>query len=173
MPDDSWRRDLRELVTDYLSDLGRSQEAIRRLQAAPIAQVLARAGARVHVNGTAENIAEIAAREVDALLAGRRSGSGRFRRSAAPWCRNASRARYPALHRPAFVALVDENGKIRHGQRLGSGRDLRRDPARGLPRHLGFGRPCGSGAHGLFMRTWNVGLAYGNGISQVNSVGGR
>lgn len=169
LPDDSWRRDLRELVTDYLSDLGRSQETIRRLQAL-IARVLVRAGARVHVNGTAKNV-EAAARLADALLARLPAG----RRSAPPKRRflvqERLRERFPGLARPTFVALVNDSAKtgtISVSAPLANYGAGRREDFLDT---LALGVLAGGGAHSLYMRTWNVGLAYGNGIGKGNGVG--
>ena len=169
LPDDSWRLDLRELVTDYLGDLGRSQETIRRLQALT-ARVLVRAGARVHVNGTAENI-ELAARLIDPLLA--RLPVGKL--SAPPKRRSLVqerlRQRFPGLARPTFVALVNDSGKtgtVSVSAPAANYRAVRREDFLDT---LALGVLAGGGAHSLYMRTWNVGLAYGNGIAQGNGVG--
>ncbi len=169
MPDDSWRRDLRRLIADYLDDLGRSQETIRRLQAL-ISQILVRAGARVHVNGTARNI-ELAARQVDALLVrlpqGKRSEPPR-RHSLVL---DRLRERFPGILRPVHVALVNDSGKTGAISVSAPGSDYRARRREDLLDALALGVLAGGGGHSLYMRTWSAGLAYGNGISQSFSTG--
>jgi hypothetical protein len=169
LPDDSWRRDLKRIVAEYLEDLGRSQETIRRVQALT-AQVLVRAGARVHVNGSPANV-ELASKKVDALLA--RLPVGKASRS--PKSRNIVlerlRERFPGLARPAHVALVNESGKtgsISVWARAPSYRSLGRDD---LLDTLALGVLSGGGAQSLYMRTWNAGLAYSNGLGHGTSNG--
>ena len=169
LPDDSWRRDLGELIGDYLSDIGRSQETIVRLQRL-IAQVLVRAGARVHIGGSPRNI-ETAARLADAVLARLPQG----KKPALPKRRglvlDRLRQRYPGLTRPTHVALVDEDRK--------TGAVVVTAPAAHYADHrrenlldtLALGVLAGGGAHSLFLRTVSAGLAYSNGLGQYNDVG--
>ena len=169
LPDGSWRGDLRGLIADYLGDLGRSQETIRRLQALA-AQVLVRAGARVHINGTARNI-DSAARQVDVLLARLPQG----RRWAPPQrsglVLKRLRERLPGLERPAHVALVNESGKTGAISVSAAAAGYRARGRGELLDTLALGVLAGGGAHTLFMRTWNAGLAYSNGISQDAALG--
>ena len=169
LPDDSWRRDLRGIITDYLGDLGRAQETIRRLQAL-IAKVLVRAGARVHINGAARNI-ELASREVDALLARLPQG----KRSEPPKRRGLVlarlRGRFPGLTRPTHVALVEESGKTGAISVSAPAANYRTHRREDLLDALAQGVLAGGGAHTLFMRTWNAGLAYSSGITPDSSLG--
>jgi hypothetical protein len=169
LPDESWRRDLTELVTDYLDDLGRSQETIRRLQAL-LAAVLTRSGARVHVNGSSANIEE-AYRRVDALLARLPEG----KKVPAPprdgLVVERLRQRFPGLARPFYVALVDPDGKA-GTVNVTAPAPSYRSAARGeLLDTLALGVLAGGGAPSLYLRTIAAGLAYGNGIGLGNSLG--
>jgi predicted secreted protein len=169
MPDDSWRRDLRRVVADYLDDLGRSQETIRRLQAVA-ARVLVRAGARVHVNGSTVN-AESASQKVDALLSRLPVGHKGRPPKHRSLVLERLRERFPGLARPVHVALVNESGKtgaIVVSTPSPAYRALRRDELLDV---LALGVLAGGGGHSLYMRTWNAGLAYGNGLSEWASIG--
>jgi Zn-dependent M16 (insulinase) family peptidase len=163
LPEDSWRPDLRALIADYLGDLGRCDETIRRLQALT-RKVLVRAGARVHINGRAANI-ELAARQVDALLArlpqGRRPPPPRRRGLVLARLRE----RFPGLALPAHVALVDESGKTGAISVTAAAAGYRTRRRSELLDALALGTLAGGGAHTLFMRTWDAGLAYSSGIT--------
>jgi hypothetical protein len=169
LPDDSWRRDLAEIVTDYLGDLGRSQETILRLQKL-IANTLVRAGARVHVNGAPQNI-ETAVRKVDALLArlpqGRRPDTPRRRGLVLERLRQ----RLPGLARPTYVALVNDSGKTGTVNVTAPAATYRSHGREELLDVLALDVLAGGGAPSLYMRTISAGLAYSNGIGQGNSVG--
>ena len=169
LPDDSWRRDLQRVVTEYLADLGRSQETIGRVQALT-AQALVRAGARVHVNGSPANV-DLASKKVDAILARLPVGKPSRPPRRLGFVLERLRERFPGLARPTHVALVNEGGKtgsISVSARAPSYRSLRRDD---LLDTLALGVLSGGGGHSLYMRTWNAGLAYSNGLWQVASDG--
>ena len=169
LPDDSWRRDLKRVVTEYLADLGRSQETIGRVQALT-AQALVRAGARVHVNGSPANV-DLASAKVDAILARLPVGKPARPPKRLSFVMDRLRERFPGLARPTHVALVNESGKtgtISVTARSPTYRSLGRDD---LLDQLALGVLSGGGGHSLYMRTWNAGLAYGNGLSQGASVG--
>lgn len=169
MPDDSWRGDLKRVVAEYLDDVGRSAETVRRLQAL-LARVLVRAGARVHVNGSAANAAR-AVRGLDELLA--RLPAGRASRPPAhhSFVLERLRERFPGLKRPVHVALVNESGKtgsIAVSAPAPTYRSTRRDDLLDV---LALSVLAGGGSHSLYMRTWNAGLAYGNGLAQWTDMG--
>lgn len=155
LPENSWRGDLRELSADFLADVGRSTETIHRLQDLA-SKVLVRAGARVHLNGSAANIAR-AVPLVDALLARLPAGKAAGAPPRGALVTDRLRARYPGLERPAHVALVNNSGKTgtvsvwtpasdyrtRGREELlghpGAGRAFRRRSALALHAHLGRG----------------------------------
>ncbi len=169
LPEDSWKSDLKRLVADYLSDLGRSQETIRRLQALT-AQVLVRAGARARVNGSKESVA-LASRQVDALLARLPQGKPSRPARRRGMVLERLRERFPGIPLPTHVALVNESaktGSINVTAPSPKYRSLRREELLDV---LALGVLSGGGGHSLYMRTWSAGLAYANGLSQGASVG--
>jgi hypothetical protein len=169
LPDESWRRDLSEMIRDYLSDLGRSQETILRLQNL-VARTLVRSGARVHIGGTQKNIDE-AVRRVDVLLARLPRGT----RPAPPRRRGLVlerlRQRFPELARPTYVALVNDSGKTGTVNVSAPAATYRSHGREELLDVLALGVLAGGGAPSLYMRTISAGLAYSNGIGQGNSLG--
>jgi hypothetical protein len=169
MPDDSWRRDLRRVVTDYLADLGHAQETIKRVQALT-ALALVRAGARVHVNGSPANV-DLASKKVDAVLARLPIGQASRPAKRRNLVMERLRERFPGLARPTFVALVNESGKtgtISVWAPSPTYRSLKRDDLLDV---LALGVLAGGGGHSLYMRTWSAGLAYGNGLSDGAAFG--
>ncbi len=169
LPDDSWRGDLRRLVDDYLADLGRSQETIRRLQNVA-RRVLVRAGARAHLNGSAENVAA-AARALDDLLAKLPVGEKSSPPKHEPLVLERLRERFPGLARPTHVALVNESGKTGSIVVSAPAPNYRSLGQNDLLDALALGVLAGGGGHSLYMKTWSAGLAYGNGLAQGASVG--
>lgn len=168
-PDDSWRADLRQVAEDFLGDIGRSGETIRRLQELA-SKVKTRSGARVHINGNAADSGRAAAL-VDALLARLPEGGP----AAAPKRRDTVAARlqgrFPGLKRPAHVALVNNNGKTGVISVWAPAADYRSARREDLLDSLALGVLSGGGAHSLFMRTWGAGLAYSNGMNHSASIG--
>lgn len=169
LPENSWRRDLGELSSDLLADIGHSTETIKRIQDLA-SKVLVRAGARVHINGSAANT-ERAAGLVDALLA--RLPEGRASAAPAPedLVLGRLRQRFPELKRPAHVALVNNSGKTGTISVWTPAADYHTLDREAMLDTLALGVLSGGGAHSLFMRTWGAGLAYGNGMSHSASYG--
>jgi hypothetical protein len=82
------------------------------------------------------------------------------------------KSRLPGAQKAVYVGLMHEgtrNGVIIHSARYASEYDTTTGPVLDCLAGKLF---SGSGAHGLFMRTWSAGLAYSNGIS-VNAGTGR
>jgi hypothetical protein len=124
-----------------------------------------RAGARAHVTGSPANV-ERSLRDVDALLAQLPVGKASRPPRRTSLVLDRLRERFPGLSRPTYVALVNDNGKtgsISVSAPAASYRSLGRDD---LLDTLALGVLSGGGGHSLYMRTWNAGLAYGNGMSQ-------
>lgn len=169
LPGDSWRRDLRRVVAELLEDVGRSEETVRRLQALA-SRALVRAGARVHVNGNAEN-SERAVAKIDSLLARLPRGRPASEPKRRGLVVERLRERFPGLARPRHVALVNESGKTGTISVWTPAASYRSRRTEELLDALALGVLGGGGAHSLFLRTWSAGLAYGNGMSHSASTG--
>ncbi|MBI5246896.1 MAG: insulinase family protein [Elusimicrobia bacterium] len=169
LPDDSWRRDLKRIVVEYLDDLGHSQDIINRLQAMT-SRVLVRAGARVRVNGSPANV-ELAAKAADALLAPLPLGKAARPPERDSLVLRRLRDRLPGLDLPTHVALVNDSGKTGSISVASPAPNYRSLGREDLLDVLALGVLSGGSGHSLYMRTWNAGLAYGNGMSHWPSVG--
>lgn len=169
LPEDSWRADLRRIAEEFLADIGRPEETITRLKELS-SRVLARAGAKVHINGNAAN-SKRAAAAVDALLARLPEGKP----AKAPVRRGLVEKRLcdrlPGTGLPAHAALVNNSAKTGTVNSWSPASAYHSFDKEGLLDSLALGVLAGGGAHSLFMRTWSAGLAYSNGLGHSRSTG--
>jgi hypothetical protein len=164
LPEGSLAADWAYLCRQMASDVRRGGEAtldaLERLRGA----VVRTAGARMYVVGSAETHAAIAP---DLVALVKALGAGPALPPIAPGPRAIDerlRAREPAAVSPVFVGLVNpatQSGAFLHATRgpgyLDAGDDALLD-------HLASNLYAGSGAHGIFIKTWAAGLAYSNGV---------
>jgi len=171
-PPNSWQADLAFLARIVLLDLKTGRQlTIARLKAL-LEKVLCRANLRVGITGSGKNI-ETALSGVRGLVS-RIKVCRRARASASPAPLVLSRVltRYPGLKKISFAALVNEDTKSGVFVNSAPGFFYRNCREKDIADFLAVKALGGGGIHGLFMKTWNAGLAYSNGIS-ANPVTGK
>ncbi|MDD2772597.1 MAG: hypothetical protein PHP45_02760 [Elusimicrobiales bacterium] len=170
-PAQTGRADLGELARAYAAALAAGPQAAVGGMKRALSGILRRGGARAAVTGSPEN-AEKALALLDALLARLPEGAGR---AAPARGENSILARVSprtqGLKRLVHGALINRSGSGGAAVLRADGPSYSDTGGTALWDFLAVKFLSGGGPHALFMKTWDAGLAYSNGINANPATG--
>lgn len=181
MPEETWRSDIPVLAEIISSDLGAGAAKVVSGIKSLLGRVLSRGNLRACMTGS-DSCMDEAFPLLEKMLAKLAlkpdvSPSGGLRRDTVL---PRIEGRYPAevrgreagaLRRPVHAALVNEDTKSGVFVISSKGFSYRDVSEEAIVDFLAARVLGGSGAHGVFMKTWGAGLAYSNGVSPALSTG--